>query len=71
MISACCLHNFTEAEAEAEVEAYRRQPAVKLTPGIEPRLNTLSYIFSMTRLSFLSLILLIDKEGLVIFIEVT
>jgi hypothetical protein len=50
--------------AEAEAEAYCRQPAGRLTHDIGPRWDPWPYIFSMSRpLFFLSLILLIDKGG--------
>jgi hypothetical protein len=51
---------------QAEAEAYCRQPAGTLTPGIGPRWDPWPYICSMSRhlsFFFLSLILLIDKGG--------
>jgi hypothetical protein len=55
-----------------EAEAYCRQPAGTLSPGTGPRWDPWPYICSMSRpllfLFSLSLILLIDKEGLVFYI---
>jgi hypothetical protein len=39
----------SEAEAKAEAEAYCRQPAGTLTPGIGPRWDPWPYICSMSR----------------------
>jgi hypothetical protein len=51
--------------SEAEAEAYCRQPAGTLTPGIGPRWDPWPYICSVSIPLFfsLSLILLIDKGG--------
>jgi hypothetical protein len=48
-LSTELLINLTAAEAEAEAEAYCRQPAGTLTPGIGPRWDSWPYICSMSR----------------------
>jgi hypothetical protein len=58
--------NLTVAEAEAE--AYCRQPAGTLTSGIGPRCYPRPYICSMSRFFFLSLILRVHKGGLGLFL---
>jgi hypothetical protein len=68
------LQNSTgSSETKAVAEAYCRQPAGTLTPGIRPRWDPWPYIFQMSR-TFVSFSFrwssLLIKEGLVFFVQI-
>jgi hypothetical protein len=56
---------------QSRAVAYWRQPAITVTPGIEPRWDPWPYICSVSRLLFFSSFVvppLINREGLGFFI---